>query len=405
MELDFIYSQPVKIYFGAGRFARLPEVLEELGLMRSVVVCDPFLRPAVERMASQICHSEPVTDVTGSGIRTPDVGGTDCHDQCAHWSRNDNSGSGSVIVAIYSSIQPNPQLDGAKKVAELIRQHRADGVVGIGGGSTMDTAKFAAAVAGENAPAEDFFRGVLPFPREHIPVVTVPTTAGTGSEVTQVSVMSCGKEKKTINNPAFMPKAAVVDPELTRSVPPRITMNTGLDALAHALEGYWSRNHQPISDLMAVQAVKLVTENLEAAWRDGSDMEARTKMSLAALLGGLAFALPKTAGSHACSYPLSEDYGLPHGEACAFTLDSFVRINADERLEALCRGAGLSGTGELAERIRYLKELAGLRCRLAELGEVDLDKLAHDSAVHPLMKNNPVTMDEAALRRMFAALA
>jgi alcohol dehydrogenase len=268
----------------------------------------------------------------------------------------------------------------------------------------MDTAKFAAAVAGENAPAEDFFRGVLPFPREHIPVVTVPTTAGTGSEVTQVSVMSCGKEKKTINNPAFMPKAAVVDPELTRSVPPRTTMNTGLDALAHALEGYWSRNHQPISDLMAVQAVRLVTENLEAAWRNGSDMEARTKMSLAALLGGLAFALPKTAGSHACSYPLSEDYGLPHGEACAFTLDSFVRINADERLEALCRGAGLRGTEELAEKILYLKKLAGLRCRLAELGEVDLDKLARDSAVHPLMKNNPVAMDEAALRRMFAAL-
>ncbi len=365
MELDFIYSQPVKIFFGAGRFARLPEVLEELGLRRCVVVCDPFLEKTVSALK----------------------------DDCG------------AVCAVFSGVEPNPQLDGAKKVAELIRRHRADGVVGIGGGSTMDTAKFAAAIAGENAPAEDFFRGALPFPRNHIPVVTVPTTAGTGSEVTQVSVMSCGKEKKTINNPAFMPKAAVVDPELTRSVPPRTTMNTGLDALAHALEGYWSRNHQPISDLMAVQAVKLVTENLEAAWRDGSDMEARTKMSLAALLGGLAFALPKTAGSHACSYPLSEDYGLPHGEACAFTLDSFVRINADDRLEALCRGAGLSGTEELAEKILYLKKLAGLRCRLAELGEVDLDKLARDSAVHPLMKNNPVAMDEAALRRMFAALA
>ena len=156
---------------------------------------------------------------------------------------------------------------------------------------------------------------------------------------------------------------------------------------------------------MAREAVRLVLENLEAAWRDGSDRQARENMSLAALLGGLSFALPKTAGSHACSYPLSEDYGLPHGEACAFTLDSFVRINADERLEALCRAAGLSGAGELAERIARLKRLGGLRTRLSDLGEVDLDKLARDSAVHPLMRNNPVEMDEAALRRMFAALA
>ena len=365
MELEFVYSQPVKIYFGAGQFGKLPEILAELGLRHCVAVCDPFLAKTVSALQ-----------------------------------KNSNS-----ICAVFSQVEPNPQLIGAKQVAALIRLHQADGVIGIGGGSTMDTAKFAAAIAGEQGEAEEFFRGTLPFPKNHIPVITVPTTAGTGSEVTQVSVMSFGKEKKTINNPAFMPTAALVDPELTFSVPPRTTMNTGLDALAHALEGYWSRNHQPISDLMAVQAVRLVMENLEQAWRDGSNTEARTNMSLAALLGGLSFALPKTAGSHACSYPLSEDYGLPHGEACAFTLDSFVRINADERLETLCKRAGLSGTEELAERITALKKLAGLRCRLSDLGQVDLDKLAHDSAIHPLMKNNPVAMDEAALRRMYEKLA
>ena len=365
MGLEFIYTQPVKIFFGAGKLAALGEILKELGLRRCVAVCDPFLRPVISDMAER----------------------------------------SSAICAVYSDIRPNPQLSGAAAVAALIREREADGVIGVGGGSTLDTAKFAAAIAYNGGEALDYFRGSLVFPLDHIPVVTVPTTAGTGSEVTQVSVMSCGSEKKTINHPAFMPKAAVVDPLLTRSVPPRTTMNTGLDALAHALEGWWSRNHQPISDLMAVEAVRLVLENLEAAWRDGSDLEARTNMSLAALLGGLAFALPKTAGSHACSYPLSEDYGLPHGEACAFTLDSFVRINADARLETLCKRAGLSGTEELAERIAALKQLGGLRTRLAELGRVDLDKLARDSAVHPLMKNNPVPMDEAALRRMFERLA
>ena len=365
MELEFIYTQPVKIFFGAGKLEALGLILTELGLRRCVAVCDPFLRPRIEAL------------------------------------REKNP----AICGIYSDIQPNPQLSGAAAVAALIREREADGVIGVGGGSTLDTAKFAAAIAYNGGEALDYFRGNRVFPVDHIPLVTVPSTAGTGSEVTQVSVMSYGKEKKTINHPAFMPKAAVVDPALTLSVPRRTTMNTGLDALAHALEGWWSRNHQPISDLMAVESVRLVMENLEAAWRDGSDLEARTSMSLAALLGGLAFALPKTAGCHACSYPLSEDYGLPHGEACAFTLDSFVRINADARLETLCRRAGLSGTKELAKRIAALKKLGGLRTRLTELGNVNLDKLAHDSAVHPLMKNNPVAMDEAALRRMFEALA
>ena len=198
---------------------------------------------------------------------------------------------------------------------------------------------------------------------------------------------------------------AIVDPLLTLTVPPRTTMNTGIDAMAHALEGYWSRNHNPISDLMAVESVRLVLENLETAYKDGKNVEARGKMSLGALIGGLAFALPKTAGSHACSYPLSEDYHLPHGEAVAFTLDSFVRINADERLNELCRRVGLRDASELAERIAALKALGGLRRTLGDLGEnVDVDKLAHDSAVHPLMGNNPVPMDEAKLKAMFEAL-
>ena len=364
MELNFVYSQPVKIWFGAGSLARLPEILEEVGASRCVAVCDPFPRPRLEALREQV----------------------------------------PAICAVFSEVQPNPLLEGAAAVAALIRETEADCVLGMGGGSTMDTAKFAAAVANAPGTPEDYFRGTLTFPTDHVPVLTVPTTAGTGSEVTQVSVITHGREKKTINHPAFMPKAAIVDPTLTLSVPPRTTMNTGLDALAHALEGFWSRNHQPIPDLMAAEAVRLVLGNLERAWRDGSDLEARTKLSLAALLGGLSFALPKTAGCHACSYPLSEDYGLPHGEACAFTLDSFVRVNADTRLENFCKSAGLSGTRELAERIAALKSLAGLRTRLSQLGEVDLEKLCRDCAAHPLMRNNPVPMDTESLWAMFGTL-
>ena len=365
MASEFVYAQPVKIWFGEGKFQQLGAVLEELGVGRAVLVCGRHFAPEAQAMMERDRR----------------------------------------FVAIFSQVEQNPQLSGIEETVRLCREHGAEAVVGIGGGSAMDTAKFAAAVAPNEGEALDYYEGRRAFDAgSRLVIVAVPTTAGTGSEVTQVSVVSHDKEKKTINNPAFMPSAAIVDPLLTLGVPARTTMCVGLDAMAHALEGYWSRNHQPIPDLTAIQAVRLVLENLEAAYRNGQDRQARGNMALAALLGGLSFALPKTAASHACSYPLSEDYHLPHGEACAFTLDSLVKINADERLEYLCRAVGLKDTDELAQRIRAFKEMAGLRSRLSDLGEVDLDKLCRDCAKHPLMNNNPVKLDEQALREMFEAL-
>ncbi|MBQ8075337.1 MAG: iron-containing alcohol dehydrogenase [Oscillospiraceae bacterium] len=361
---NFVYSQPVKIWFGPGKLKELSSVLDEFGVQKAVLVCGKHFRPEADKLME----------------------------------------AESRICAVFSEVEPNPQLSGAVETARLANQHGADAVIGIGGGSSIDTGKFAAAVAcGEGDPVA-YYHGELPFPEKRLTIIAVPTTAGTGSEVTQVSVMSHGKEKRTINNPAFMPRAAIVDPEMSLSVPPRTTMNTGLDALAHALEGYWSVNHQPISDLMAIEAVRTILANLETAWREPENLEARGKMAYASLLGGLSFALPKTAACHACSYPLSEDYHLPHGEACAFTLDSFVRINADDRLEALCTAVGLGGTAELADKIASLKVLAGLRTRLSDLGEVDLEKLCRDCAAHPLMNNNPVKLSLEQLRAMFEAL-
>ena len=359
----FVYTQPVKIFFGAGKFEALGSVLDELKVERCVIACGKHFAPTAEALKEK----EP------------------------------------RICAVFGGVEQNPQLSGVIETTRLARECKADAVIGVGGGSAIDTAKFAAAIALGEGEALEYYRGEKPFPAERLTIVAVPTTAGTGSEVTQVSVISHETEKKTINNPAFMPKAAIVDPVLSSTVPPRTTMNTGLDAMAHALEGYWSKNHQPISDLMAVEAVRLILQNLETAYKDGGNMEARSNMAMASLLGGLSFALPKTAGSHACSYPLSEDYHLPHGEACAFTLDSFVRINADERLEELCR-VGLKDTEELARRIAALKALGGLRSKLSDLGEVDVEKLAKDCAAHPLMNNNPVAMDAGKLREMFEKL-
>lgn len=360
---EFIYSQPVKIYFGAGEFSRLGEILRSESLSRCIIVCGKHFAEQANELKADIPE----------------------------------------ICAVFSEVEPNPQLCGVEAVTALSREHSADCIIGIGGGSSIDTAKFASACVLGDESVEHYYAAAA-FPKKHLPVIAIPTTAGTGSEVTQVSVISCGSEKKTINDPVFMPKIAVVDPALTYSVPPRTTMNTGLDALAHALEGYWSVNHQPICDLYAIEAVHLILENLEAAYKDGKNTKARCNMSLASLLAGLAFAQPKTAASHACSYPLSADYHLPHGEACAFTLDSLVRINADERLEMLCHRVGLDSTEALAERIAYFKNLGGLKTKLSELPNVDIEKLSGDCAAHPLMKNNPVLLDKAALMRMFEGL-
>ena len=361
---NFTFSQPTRLYFGAGRLGELSDILRELGISRAILVCDPFLRAKAEELTNAC----------------PEIRG------------------------IYSEIEPNPQLRGAAEAAKLARKTEAEAIIGMGGGSTLDTAKFASAAACSELTPEECYEKVI-FPERHLRVIAIPTTAGTGSEVTQVSVMSRDAEKKTMNNPVFMPVAAIVDPKLMLTVPPRTTMMTGLDALSHAIEGFWSVNHQPIPDLYAEEAIRLILKYLERSFRDGSDLEARSAMAFAATLGGLAFALPKTAGCHACSYPLSQDYHLPHGEACAFTLDSFVRINTSPRMEEMLRRTGVSGSEELIERIRAFKAMVGLRSKLSDLGEVDLDKLAADCAAHALMRNNPVKMTAGDLRAMFEALA
>ena len=221
---EFVFAQPVRLYFGAGRLDTLSDILKELGVSKAVMVCDPFLRAKAEELRKK----------------------------CP------------VIMDIFSDVEPNPQLRGAEAAALMARELQAEAIIGMGGGSTMDTAKFAAATALSELPIDVCYEQAR-FAEKRLLVIAIPSTAGTGSEVTQVSVMSRGEEKKTINNPVFMPAAAVVDPCLMLTVPPRQTMMTGLDALSHALEGFWSVNHQPICDLYAEEAIRLVLQNLREA--------------------------------------------------------------------------------------------------------------------------------------------
>lgn len=360
---NFLYEQPVKIRFGKGELNSLSAVLEEINAQGCVLVSSKSFASKCEALKSE----------------------------------------NEKIKAVYAAVHPNPLLSDCEQIVELLKSTNSDTVIALGGGSSIDAAKFAAACTYSSITPHEHYLNPA-FPEKTAKIVAIPTTSGTGSEVTKVAVISHGNEKKSIHNPAFMPDVCIVDPLLTMTVPKKTTMITGLDAFTHAIEAYWSVNHQPLTDMFAIESIKLILANLESAYENG-DEESRENMAYASLLAGLAFSVAKTAASHACSFSISAYYHLPHGEACAFTLDSLIKINADERLEKLAREVGFKDTAELAEKIVYFKKLASLASKLSDLGEdVDIEKLSKEGANHPLMANNPIKLSEKQLYDMYNAL-
>lgn len=362
------YRQPTEIRFGAGERQALPEVVARFG-KRPILVTDPGIKgfPTTAEII---------------GMLGPDA-------------------------QLFSEVEPNPTVSSVDKLAETMNAHSADVVIALGGGSALDCAKAACSVAVQGGPASRYHSGGEKLDSRHIPLIAIPTTAGTGSEVTPVSVLD--DPEKSIKSPLvhdnFYPDVALIDPELTLTMPPQVTAATGFDALAHAIEGYWSKNHQPICDLMALEAVRLFFRHFPLVLEDPSNREAREGMSMTALLGGLAFQLPRTAGVHACSYPLSSKYHLPHGVACAMTLDHFVRFNSEEmgdRGVALARSAGLRDMEALADAIAALKVRSGLATTLREAGvaEGEIDALVQAS-FHPVMNNNPREVCAEDLKQLY----
>jgi alcohol dehydrogenase len=313
---------------------------------------------------------------------------------------------------IFSDVTPDPTVDSVDALAAVVRKQGHDVVIAVGGGSAMDCAKAAAALAaGTLSSIRPVHSGGTPLGAARRPVIAVPTTAGTGSEVTPFAVLNDPEKqvKGPIAGDALYPVHAIVDPELTWSLPRKTTVITGLDALCHAIEGYWSRGHQPLCDVLAIEAARLICGHLRRAAEQPDDAPARAAMSYAATLAGAAFQLPKNAMVHACSFPLSTRYHLPHGAACALTLEEAIRFNAPEmgdRMTAFLRGIGLADAEELIALVREWKELGGLPCTLREAGipPEDIPQLARES-FHPLMRNNPRAMTEDDLIAMYQRLA
>jgi alcohol dehydrogenase len=315
-------------------------------------------------------------------------------------------------VPVFGEVTPDPTVACVDALAARLRSDRHDVVLAVGGGSAMDCAKAAACLAAcDLSSIRCVHSEGARLGAARLPVVALPTTAGTGSEVTPFAVLSDPEKqiKGPIAGDALYPVHALVDPELTYSLPPAVTVVTGLDALSHAMEGYWSLGHQPICDLLAIRAAGLIVANLKRAAEQPQDAEARWAMSQAATLAGAAFQLPKNAMVHACSFPLSTRYHLPHGAACAFTLEEAMRFNAPamgERMAAFLQGIGLSCLDDLIALVRGLKKFAGLPCTLREAGipATDIPLLVRES-FHPLMRNNPRPVTENDLLAMYERLA
>jgi len=310
----------------------------------------------------------------------------------------------------FVDVEPNPRVSNVDALATVLRTNGHDVVVAVGGGSAMDCAKAASYLATTEEPSiRPFHTEGKPVGSTRLPLIVVPTT-GTGSEVTPFAVLTDARKgiKKTLTADVFYPSLALVDPLLTHTMPKALTAATAFDALTHAIEGYWSRNHQPTCDLFAKEAACLIFGNLENVLDDPDDAGSRRAMAYASTLAGMAFQLPRNAMVHACSYPLTRRHGLAHGVACAFTLEAAIRINAPYmggRMEAFATYCGFSDLSVMIERIRGLKCLGGLPCTLREAGipRSDVEAII-DESFDPKMGNNPKGITRRDLQDMYREL-
>ena len=233
-------------------------------------------------------------------------------------------------VEIFEDVEADPSLKTLLNSIEIGKKMKATGVIGFGGGSSMDVAKLTSLILGSDENIEEVW-GVSNAKGPRLPLVLVPTTAGTGSEVTPISIITVGEEeKKGVSSPIILPDVAILDPDLTIGLPAHTTAATGIDAMVHAIEGYASanKNNNPISKMLSVEALKLLGGSIEKAVFDGSNIEARGNMLIGAMLAGKSFANSPVAAVHALAYPIGGTFHVSHGLSNSLVLPYVLRFNS-----------------------------------------------------------------------------
>ncbi|RME16646.1 MAG: iron-containing alcohol dehydrogenase [Alphaproteobacteria bacterium] len=373
------WSYPTAIRFGAGRIAEIADACRAAGITRPLLVTDRGLAGM---------------EITARTLDLLDEGG--------------------LGRAMFAEVDPNPTDVNLEAGLEAYRAGGHDGVIAFGGGSGLDLGKMVAFMSGQTRPLWDFEDigdwWTRADPDGIAPIVAVPTTAGTGSEVGRASVITNSEThvKKIIFHPKVMPRVVIADPELTVGMPPVITAGTGLDALAHCLEAYSSPFFHPMSQGIALEGMRLVFENLPRAYANGSDIEARGKMLVAAAMGAVAF--QKGLGAmHAMAHPIGAIYNTHHGMTNAVVMPEVLKMNRPAIEDRIADAAAYLGWERSFDA--FFAEVMTLRtelkvpAKLREMGVGDdrIDDLVRMALEDPSAGGNPVKMTEENTRALFEA--
>jgi alcohol dehydrogenase class IV len=322
-----------------------------------------------------------------------------------------------LAISIFSDVVADPPEAVVLQAVADARKNEVDLVIGLGGGSSMDVAKLIAVLAGSGQDLKSMY-GIGNVNGSRLPLIQVPTTAGTGSEVTPIAIVTTGATTKMgVVSPQLYADLAILDAELTLGLPPKVTAATGIDAMVHAIEAYTTKiKKNPLSDMLACKALELLSKNIVAACEDGSKLAVRQAMLLGAMLAGQSFANAPCAAVHALAYPIGGIFHVPHGLSNSLVLPHVLRFNAPNAAGMYAELAeivvpGVSGSVEartqaLIGRMDEIARRTGIETRLRQVGisESDLDRLADDAMLQTrLLTNNPreVTRDDA--RAIYAA--
>jgi alcohol dehydrogenase class IV len=316
-------------------------------------------------------------------------------------------GEAGLQATVFSGVEPEPSLDTVERGRQRLREARCDVVIAVGGGSALDVGKAIAALANEAEPVEVFHAG-KEITKPGLPSICAPTTAGTGSEVTPNSVLTNARTsyKASIRGGDLMPRIAIVDPELTHTLPPRETAYSGLDALVQAIESFTSRGANPVTDLLAREAIQRIAKALPRAYEDSANAEARADVALGSLLAGIALANARLGLVHGLAHPVGATWHIPHGLACALLLPHVMRFNleaARAKYARLAEDLCLEGGAEA-----FVRHAVDLCARLGAAGplrdygarEEDIEGMVEPTLASGSTQHNPRPVTAEDVRAM-----
>lgn len=372
---DFLFQTPANLRVGPGASREVGALLSGMGARRVLVVTDAGVRSA-GLLAGVLAALEEAE----------------------------------LACTVFDAVVADPPVEVIEAAVEAGRRGGAEAVLGIGGGSPMDTAKLAAYLLGSGNRLEDIY-GIGNAKGRRLPLVLAPTTAGTGSEVTPIAIVTTGAaEKKGVVSPALFADWAVLDAELTLGLPPHVTAATGIDAMVHAIEAYTTRHRKnPLSDMLAREALRLLVGNIRTACANGQNRAARQAMLLGAMLAGQSFTNAPVAAVHALAYPIGGLFHVPHGVSNALMLPHVLRFNqqvAGPLYAELAPLVGAQGAEGFITAIEQLCDDVAVPRRLRDVGitEADIDRLAQDAMNQTrLLVNNPREVGLEDARALYRA--